>query len=128
MFTDTINLRTIPPLPQPSPELPSLLHELLRHALGVLPGDAREVFDANEIPGGLRRVAHIAQSFGQICSCWRDSRNRFWLFAGQIMPELSAQRGMLTLRLDHFEGEEGALLDSAYWVLESPGSWSRIDD
>lgn len=109
---------------QPS-KVDALLREVVRER-GALPADAYEIGDLGEVPASLRRIVQIAAHFGRSCSCWKDDRNRHFLFVGEMSLELSRERGVPVLQVDQY-GEDG-LMSSTKWVADHQGKWQRCGE
>jgi hypothetical protein len=100
------------------------LHQIVS-ASGVLPSDACQVVDVGKVPATLRRVISLARDIGQSCCCWRDERQRHYLFSAEMSPELSKRRGAPVLHLDEYD--DHGLKGTSSWMLTHDGKWLRCD-
>jgi len=117
---ETLRLRQ---LQQPT-RVAGLLEAYISRA-GILPKDAYQVRDRNELPDRVQMVVNRAIAQGQVWSGWARG-DQIWLFTCDLSLPLSRERGapVLTVRLHN---EHGDVTDSGTWRYEL-GTWSRCAD
>ena len=110
-------------LQQPS-HVARLLESLVSHA-ELVPSGAHPVRDLKSMPRDLRSVAAHATKHGRAWSCWEHTF-RNWMFTAEMSLALSRERGRPVLQVDIHD--ETGFRDSALWMADRDGKWSRCGD
>lgn len=119
-MAETLRLRK---LQQPS-HIERLLEDLISHS-ELVPHGAYPIRDLDSVPRELRSVAIQATHQGRVWSCWEHTFHN-WMFTGEMSLALSRERGRPVLKVDVHD--EIGFRDSALWMADRDGKWSRCGD
>jgi hypothetical protein len=108
------------------PVVDALLLELVQ-SLGVLPDNAQQIRELNELSDEIRRIVNMAVHLGMSWACWRDDRRQLWLFVAEMWLPRSRELGVPVLQLDQYGGPR-AMNRSGTWFKAGQGQWERGAD
>ncbi len=91
----------------------------------LLPPGAYQIHDQTSVPRELLRIAVRATRKGQVWLCWAHTF-RTWLLTCEMSLPLSRERGAPVLLVNLYD--DGGLQDSAPWMSDRSGKWSRCDE
>ena len=118
---DTRRLRAL----QPPAEVEKLL-EAFVSSRELLPKGCYPIRDPGALPAPLQVVVVRATQEGRVWACWANNFDT-WLFTCEMSLSLSRERGVPVLVVNRY-GERGELEESAAWVSDPQGKWTRCGD